>query len=310
MKKAGMLIVVLVLIALGLFFYLRQPKLTVLQIQQGGEGSVTVTGEDVNSMRLDVSLPHPGVVVIPVETVFASKDPGTQTMIAARTVQVSITTPNQPQSINLEVYCINRTLDAPTSFSGYTVVEGGEELDPVRKLATFLENSKADHYTRQLAIWLMSENHLNMTPAQMRDLLYKHDVELVQRLSSSNASLQELERSFPSMPEEQITKLQQAVQGMKDQLRAYLQGRTITPDDVDEIAQVFNLTTDQAARIKATLGNGGDVVEVLVQEIMTAQFAPTFAKAIDEEIHLYQTSTRDLLREYDPSLMNSTFFNT
>jgi hypothetical protein len=310
MKKTTIFILALTVIALVTAIHYHHRKLTVLQIQQSGAGSVTVTGVDVSNLRVDVSLPQSGNVIIPVGTVFASNDSGTQTMIAARTVQVTVTTPNQPQSINLEVYCINRTLDAPTSFSGYTVVTGGEELDPVRKLAAFLENSKADHYTRQLTIWLMSENHLNLTAAQMHDVLYKHDVELVDRLSSSESTVQDIERSFPSMTEEQIVKLQQSIQESKQQLREYLQGRRVSLDDVDEIAQVYNLTDDQVAKIKSTINDGGDVVEILVQSIMEAQFVPIFAKAIDDEIHLYQTSARELLREYDPNLMNSTFFNS
>jgi hydroxymethylpyrimidine pyrophosphatase-like HAD family hydrolase len=283
---------------------------TLLQAQQSGDATITVTGQDVENMTINISLSHQGTVVIPAGTVFASGDSGTQTMISARTVRVYIGTADQTQSAKLEVYCINRLLDAPTSSSSYTVTEGGEELNPVRRLAAFLEKSSAAHYTRQLAIWLVSENHLDLTADQMRQLLYSHDMQLMDRLSSTDLSTQDLERSFPSIPEEQIEKMRDGVQKAKAQIRDYLQDRTVSHTDIDEMAQTFNLTDDQVRRIKQTLNNGDDITDMLVQSIVTAQFIPSFSKAIDEEINLYKTSARDLLQEYDPELMKSTFFNS
>lgn len=309
-KRAFVVILLLLGVVLAVAFLLDHRERTVLEVQQSGDGTITVTGRDVGNMKLDISLPHPGTVVIPVGTIFATGDPGTQTMISARTVRVVVSTADQPQSINLEVYCINRLLDAPTTSSSYTVIEGGEELDPLRRLAAFLENSSADHYTRQLAIWLMSENHLNLTIEQMSRLLYDHDVQLIDRLSSSDVSVQNLERSFPSIPADQIERIHDGVQKVKNQLRDYLQDRSISPEDIDEMAPIYNLTDDQVQRIKKTLIHGGDVVEVLVQAIVTAQYIPSFSEAIKEEIKLYKTSARALLQQYNPELMKSTFFNS
>jgi hypothetical protein len=308
-KTKGIIVLIVLGIAMALFVHLRHRERTVLEVQQSGDATITVTGQDVENMQLEISMAHPGTVVIPVGTVFASSDPGTQTMIAARTVRVYVGTPNQPQSVNLEVYCINRLLDAPTLSSSYTIVTGGEELDPVRRLAAFLENNNADHYIRQLAIWLISENHLDLTTEQMRHLLYDHDVQMINRLSSSDIGLQDLQRSFPSIPEENIRRIHDSVQKMKNMLRDYLQDHAISADDIDEMARTYNLTDDQVQRIKQALNDNGNVVDVLVQAIITAQFIPTFSASIDEEIKLYKTSARDLLQQYDPGLMNSTFFN-
>src|SRR5436305_13347167 len=109
-------------------------------------------------MHVEVSSTHPGTIVIPLGTVFASGSADTQTMISADTVQVVFAgtqTYAQPQvqSIEIEVYCINRFLDAPTAESRFVVTRGGRELDPVRRLAACLEGKSDDHYARQLAIW-------------------------------------------------------------------------------------------------------------------------------------------------------------
>lgn len=158
-----------------------RPK-NILQAQQTGGATIRVTGIDVQQIHLEISSPYPGTIVIPAGTVFASGSSGTQTMISAQTVQVvfpgvsTYTTP-QVQSLDVEVYCINRMLDAPTGDSLFTVVSGGRELDPVRRLAACLESKDADHYSRQLAIWMTSDHFIDMTEQDVRQTLKAHFME-------------------------------------------------------------------------------------------------------------------------------------
>src|SRR5205823_1568391 len=137
---------------------------------------VAVDGVDVSQMHLQISSWHPATIVIPAGTVFASKNGGTQNMIAAKTVTVVFPGPanqqfsvQQVQTLDLEVYCINRLLEAPTVDSSYIVVSGGGELDPVRRLSDCLQNQDADHYSRQLAIWMTSDHFIDMTEDEVRE---------------------------------------------------------------------------------------------------------------------------------------------
>lgn len=271
---------------------------------------MSVIGRDVEHMHIEITSSRPGVVTIPVGTIFASNSPTTQNMMSAKTAQVTIATPNQPERIDIEVYCINRLLDAPFHDSTFTVVEGGPELDPIRRLAAFLESKNADHYTRQLAIWLMSENHLNLTQAEVRRMLYGHDIELLNRISNSQMSVEDLKRSFPALPEEQIRKMRNHVQTLKDEVRSYLTDQRLSSDDISEIVENFGLSREQELAIRNAARYGNNVTEVLVQSIITAQMIPAFSEAIEKEISLYKTSARKLLEEYDPGLMKSTFFTS
>jgi len=182
---------------------------TVEQAQSSGQASVRVTGIDVEQIHLDVSSSHPGSIEIPVGTVFTADDSGTQTMMTARTVHIDFSgdpdqaySVPQTQSINLEVYCTNRMLAAPTPSSSFTIQRGGGELDPVRRLAACMENNHADHYTRQLAIWMSSERFLDLSEEEVRAKLHDHNMEMI----TSGTGLNEIARRV-GIPPAQIQEL-------------------------------------------------------------------------------------------------------
>lgn len=182
-------------------------RTNILQAQQSGDVTIQVTGINVQQIHLEVSSVHPGTIVIPVGTVFASGSSGTQTMISAQAVQVvfpgveTYTTP-QVQSLDVEVYCINRMLDAPTGNSVFTVVRGGGELDPVRRLAACLESNGADHYSRQLAIWMTSDHFIDMTEQDVRQTLKDHFMEQL----TSDKGIDELAKAT-GVPAEQLQQI-------------------------------------------------------------------------------------------------------
>jgi len=181
---------------------------TLADVQETGAATIHVTGIDVSKMHVEISTTHPGTIVIPVGTVFSSNAADTQTMIAATTIQVVFpgTQPYpvpQIQTVDVEVYCINRFLEAPTGNSSFVVVRGGGELDPVRRLAACLEREGGDHYSRQLAIWMTSDNFINMTEDDVREKLKDHALELM----TSNEGIRELAKAIPDLSEEQLREI-------------------------------------------------------------------------------------------------------
>ena len=153
---------------------------------------VKVIGVNVEKLKVSVSAAHPGRVTIPVGTVFESESGDTQTMMAAHKVVLTFTgvvsepylTP-QTQTTDVEVYCINRFLDAPIGTSEFTVGGGGEELDPVRRLAECLDHhTEAPHEARQMAIWVTSDNFINLTEAEVREKMRAHAEEMIKNPNS------------------------------------------------------------------------------------------------------------------------------
>lgn len=182
--------------------------MTLADAQETGTATIRVTGIDVAKMHVEISTTHPGTIVIPVGTVFSSNAADTQTMIAATTIRVVFSGTQtypvpQVQTVDLEVYCINRFLEAPTADSSFAVVRGGGELDPVRRLAACLEKEGGDHYSRQLAIWMTSDNFINMTEDDVREKLKDHALELM----TSDEGIRELAKAIPDLSEEQLREI-------------------------------------------------------------------------------------------------------
>jgi hypothetical protein len=191
---------------------------TVVDAQEKGTVTVSARGIDVEKMYVQISSTQPGTVVIPAGQVFASGSSETQTMIAAVTTRVVFAgnpgeifqTPHA-QNFDLEVYCINRMLDAPTTASEYKIVRGGRELDHVRQLAACLEDNQADHNTRQLAIWLMSDHFLDKTENEVRSDLHQYNVEV----RTSDKGIEELHKAMTDISEEQFRQIRDTPQFAK-----------------------------------------------------------------------------------------------
>ncbi|HET8892068.1 MAG TPA: hypothetical protein VFQ41_24435 [Candidatus Angelobacter sp.] len=181
---------------------------TLVDAQETGGATIRVTGVDVAKMHVEVSSMRPGTIVIPVGTVFSSNAADTQTMIAAESVQLMFAGTQayaapQIQTIDIEVYCINRFLEAPNTDSSFVVVRGGGELDPVWRLAACLEKEGGDHYSRQLAIWMTSDNFINMTDGEVREKLRSHAMDLL----TSDEGIKQLAKAIPDVSEEQLREI-------------------------------------------------------------------------------------------------------
>ena len=165
----------------------RKTERSITEAQDDSETTISVTGVDVEKLTVTVSTNRPGRIIIPVGTLFQSENNGTQTMMAAHASVLTFAgDPSQPfltpktQTIEVEVYCINRFLDAPTSSSEFMVTSGGGELDPVRRLAECLDrHPETPHEARQLAIWVTSDNFINLTDAEVRAKMRAHADDMI-----------------------------------------------------------------------------------------------------------------------------------
>jgi hypothetical protein len=165
----------------------RKTERSITEAQDDSETTVSVTGVDVEKLTVTVSTNQPGRITIPVGTVFRSENNGTQTMMAAHAKVLTFAgDTSQPfltpktQTIEVEVYCTNRFLNAPTSSSEFTVTNDGDELDPVRRLAECLDtHPEAPHEARQLAIWVTSDNFINLTDAEVRAKMRAHADDII-----------------------------------------------------------------------------------------------------------------------------------
>jgi len=167
-KNAIMILVALVLVGgLVAYFKWRVPsKLDVVSAVDRDLVTVEAQGINVGAMKITLTSTRNMEILIPVGALFMSQSGGTQNMMAAETVRFVFTNARRdfPQSVTQEirVYCINRFLEAPTEKSLFQV-SYTEETNPIRKLAACLENHDADHYSKQIAIWMVSDKFLNMT---------------------------------------------------------------------------------------------------------------------------------------------------
>ncbi len=125
---------------------------------------VTVQGIDVSQMSITVQSQNKTTVVIPAGTILTSNSSGTQNMMTASTVRFVFTGNSTPETMsqNVEVYCINRFLHAPTQESSYEV-PAQDSTSPLVKLAACLDGNGAEHYVRQLAVWMVADDLMNMS---------------------------------------------------------------------------------------------------------------------------------------------------
>lgn len=176
---------------------------------------VTVHGIDFTQMHVTVRSTASFTLVLPAGTIFTSKDSGTQNMmVAQRVIVVLHGTPDAPdvQDIDLPAYCINHDLDGPGLDSAYSVDSGGwsetVEKNPVQKLAECLEGKDVDHQDKQHAIWLISDEFIDMTPAQYVDHEIQHFHDLAFR-KGADGFAEFLATLFPTTPKDFLEQVKQ-----------------------------------------------------------------------------------------------------
>jgi hypothetical protein len=167
--------------------------------------SIEARGVDLENMTVTVTSKANTTIIVPVGTRFSSSASGTQNMISAGTIRFVFTSasPGSPQTLTqqIPVYCVNRFLDVPTSASQFTV-SYSEETDPVRKLVECLETKSASHRARQLAVWMISDQLLELSPEQLANK-FVNEVEVKWRAHATGPELAEILReSAPDTPAE------------------------------------------------------------------------------------------------------------
>jgi hypothetical protein len=127
------------------------------------------------------------------------------------------------------VYCINRFLDVPTTSSGFSV-SYTEETDPIRKLVACMENKTATHRAKQIAVWMISDNLVDMTKDELVNK-FLDDTETKWRKHSSGLDLaREYRRNMPDAPEELIDAI-----------------RNLTPEQIKPMMDVMRPTLRKGA---------------------------------------------------------------
>lgn len=177
--------------------------------------SIQVSGQDLNFVTLTVTpaIEGGGTIVLPAGTLFTAGSTATQNMILADTAAISWFAPSNPirgdspQAIvrNLSSYCINRWREVPGADASFQVTYSAQN-DPLGKLAKCLErDAHSDHRAKQVAIWLVSDNLLEMTEAELAERLRK---EIRDHNSWSLRFFQEAIRpDYPDASDEELTRL-------------------------------------------------------------------------------------------------------
>lgn len=143
--------------------------MTVEQAQAAGAVDIGVRGVDLENIRFVLSSHRAVQLTLPAGLVLISGDAGTQNMMTGRASVVVLNgTPEAPdvQEIVVPAYCINRFRATPTTASTFSVGSGGGELQPLARLAQCIEGHSAAHRSKQLTIWAVSDDFVNMDAEQ------------------------------------------------------------------------------------------------------------------------------------------------
>ena len=174
-----------------------------------GRAIVQAYGNDLRSVTVRVTVSTPGStsIIVPAGTLFASPSGATQNMMAAGSFHftfapvpaeddraagpaaralawlrranpigaayASYRRVDKPRSLEGEVaaYCINRWRDIPSEQTQFQVSYPADS-DRLAQLVSCLEEQPEDHHAKQLAVWMVSDNLLELTPQQLEDRIY------------------------------------------------------------------------------------------------------------------------------------------
>lgn len=196
---------------------------------------IEARGRDLENMSVTVTSSTNTTIVLPVATLFISSAGGTQNMMSAETVRFVFTTasPGSPQTITqlVPAYCINRFREVPTSDSEFTV-SYSEETNPVRKLAACLEHKAGSKRAKQLAIWMVSDDLLALTPDELEQRFIEETESKVRHDVTGTKLAAVIKEESPETPDEVLDAIKgmstEELQPYLDRLIAGLRGRSKT----------------------------------------------------------------------------------
>ena len=170
----------LVLAVAGAIVWFRSAANAPLPVDQAiARGRVTTAfvAADAAHSTLTVTRVNAGgalTVVVPAGAPIYSAASGEQRLAVARTVTVRLAKGQSQASVELETYCLDQFAlqPTPTSVLSFAPPSDGtvlEETEPLRKLVACLDGSAKPHQARQFAVWMVSQNYLDLPYAQARD---------------------------------------------------------------------------------------------------------------------------------------------
>ena len=113
-------------------------------------------GIDKISIRLRRLVPHPITVRIPLGSPFVSSTPWAQNMVTASEYKLRLIT-SEWQPVTADAACVNRSKSVPGSNETFTV-ERSPAQPELAKLMPVLARTRVDSYTRQAAVWIVTDN--------------------------------------------------------------------------------------------------------------------------------------------------------
>jgi hypothetical protein len=143
--------------------------MTLAQAIDSGVATVVATGQDLETIKLRVTATQPVQLTIPVGTLLASGDVGTQNMMTAESKELSLEgTPEAPatEEVTIAAYCVNFHRAIPSESSSFSVTQASGETRPLKALAECLVGQRAEHRAKQVAMWAISDRFAFRTAEQ------------------------------------------------------------------------------------------------------------------------------------------------
>jgi len=182
--------------------------------------AVEIHASDETSATFTVSRltgPRKLTIVIPAGTLIRNSDPDGQWLMTARPLTIHLSD-DMPQVVQqVETYCLHQFSLPPTIQSGLAVApspssSGGggvssEELEPLHKLADCLAQENAERSDRELAVWMLADEHTQKSYDEVMDQLrsqYKQQAETKMREQLSGEIHDKLRQQWPTLSEERL----------------------------------------------------------------------------------------------------------
>jgi hypothetical protein len=144
-------------------------------------------------------------VIVPAGAPIYGAASGEQRLAVAHAVTVRLAKGQSQASVELETYCLDQFAlqPTPTSTLSFAPPSDGavvEETEPLRELIACLDGSTQPHEARQFAVWMVSQNYLDLPYAQARDRIraaYRQVLEDQARAALDGAVREQVAAALP-----------------------------------------------------------------------------------------------------------------
>lgn len=126
-----------------------------------------------------------------------------------------------PQSVtqNVPSYCINRWREVPDTATHFSVAEL-DKGNPLRKLVACLDQSPAEHRAKQLAVWMISDHMLDLTPQELADKFFAESN--THALQTDDEFADALKKMQPDISEDKLAQIRSIPPEQFQQIRTEL----------------------------------------------------------------------------------------